>query len=73
MRIMPDYFREMAERMMALVPHAGDPAGKSYLASVAATYRELAQEADRTYVPFEPTRVYAPSLYVDVVERVSSC
>lgn len=66
---MPDYFREMAERTVAIAPRVGDTDAKAYLDKVAQTYRQLADEADRAFLPFEPARVYAPSLYDDVVSR----
>lgn len=63
MRIIPDYFREMAERTLQLVPAGGQTRGATYLVSVAQRYFELAEEAEKHYVPFEPARLYAPSLY----------
>ena len=72
MRIIPDYFREMAEWTMSLVNRASDGADRSYLDSVARTYCELADEAEQAYLPFEPARVYAPSLYVELADDVSS-
>lgn len=72
MRIIPDYFREMAERTTGLVISAADAAARSYLDSVARTYCDLADEAERSYLPFEPARVYAPSLYVELGDDLSA-
>ena len=67
---MPDYFRDMADVTLALVSHADDQAGRSYLLSIAERYGELAEEAERAYAPFEPARVYGASLYLDDAARI---
>ena len=72
MRIIPDYFREMAKWTMSLVNRASDAADRSHLDSVARTYCELADEAEQAYLPFEPARVYAPSLYVELADDPST-
>ena len=56
---------------MSLVNRASDAADRSYLDSVARTYCGLADEAERAYLPFEPARVYAPSLYVELADELS--
>ena len=69
-RILPDYFRDMADVTLALVSHADNQAGRSYLLSIAERYGELAEEAERAYAPFEPARVYGASLYLDDATRI---
>ena len=68
MRIMPEYFREMAELTLKLVPPGGQTPGARYLTSVAQRYLELAEEAERACLPFEPAPIYARACYVDVDE-----
>ena len=70
MRILPDYFRDMADMTLALVSHADNQAGRTYLLSIAQRYGELAEEAERAYAPFEPARVYGASLYLDDASRI---
>ena len=64
-RILPDYFRDMADVTLALVSHADNHAGRTYLLSIAERYGELAEEAERAYAPFEPARVYGACLYLE--------
>jgi hypothetical protein len=71
-RILPDYFRDMADMTLALVSHADNHAGRTYLLSIAERYGELAEEAERAYAPFEPARVYGASLYLDDAARIQA-